>query len=61
MKKKLNKKHCLEFILSVVCILFLAYLLASFIDTNLHNNPITDSYGNYADWNIFTIIFKERI
>ena len=61
MKKRLNKKHCVEFILSVICILFFAYLLASFIDVNLHNHPFTDSYGNYADWNIFTIIFKERV
>ena len=61
MKRKLNKKHCVDFILSVICILFFAYLLASFIDTNLHNQPFTDSYGNYADWNIFNIIFKECV
>jgi hypothetical protein len=61
MKRKLNKKHCADFILSVICILFFAYLLASFIDTNLHNHPFTDSYGNYADWNIFNIIFKECV
>ncbi len=61
MKRKLNKKHCIDFILSVICILFFIYLLISFIDTNLHNQPFTDSYGKYADWNIFNILFKECV
>ena len=61
MKRRLNKKHCFDFAMTVICILILAYFLASFIDTNLHNQPFTDSYGNYADWNIFNIIFKECV
>ena len=61
MKRRLNKKHCVDFVMTVICVLILAYFLASFIDTNLHNHPFTDSYGNYADWNIFNIIFKECV
>ena len=59
--KKLNKKRVIDFVMTVVCALILAYFLASFIDTNLHNHPFTDSYGNYADWNIFNILFKECV
>lgn len=61
MKRRLNKKHCIDFVMTAVCALILAYFLASFIDVNLHNRPFTDSYGDYADWNIFTIIFKESV
>ena len=51
MKRKLNKKHLAKFIIGVISWLFLIWLVASVIDTDLHNtmtpNPI------YADWNIF--------
>ena len=59
--KKLNKKRVIDFVMTAICALILAYFLASFIDTNLHNHPFTDSYGNYADWNIFNILFKECV
>ena len=56
MKRRLNKKHLVEFIIGVIGWLFLIWLVASVIDTDLHNtmtpNPI------YADWNIFNILFN---
>mgnify|MGYP004705714729 FL=1 len=55
MRRKLNKKHLVEFIVSVMGWLCLIWIIASVIDTDLHNttpNPI------YTDWNIFNILFN---
>ncbi len=56
MKRRLNKKHLAEFIIGAIGWLFFIWLVASVIDTDLHNtmtpNPI------YADWNIFNILFN---
>lgn len=39
-------------------ILFLALLLFSFIDVNLHNDPNSNDYKQYADWNVFTYFIE---
>lgn len=55
MKKRLNKKHLVEFVIGAMCWLCIIWLVASVIDTDLHNtapNPV------YADWNIFNILFN---
>lgn len=55
MKKRLNKKHLVEFVIGAMGWLYIIWLVASVIDTNLHNtapNPV------YADWNIFNILFN---
>ena len=40
-------------------ILFLTLLLFSFIDVNLHNNPNSNGYKQYADWNVFTYFIEQ--
>lgn len=55
MRRRLNKKHLAEFIIGAMGWLCIIWLVASVIDTDLHNttpNPI------YADWNIFNILFN---
>lgn len=32
------------------------WALFSFVDINMHNT-LCESYGQYADWNLFTMIF----
>lgn len=58
-RRRLNKKHLVEFILSVICIFICVWVFASFIDTNLHNQPFSAHYGEFAEWNIFIKLFKE--
>lgn len=53
--KKLNKKHCAEFIFYTLALLFFVWVCASFVDTNTHNQITSDHYGEYAEWNIFNI------
>lgn len=40
-----------------LCNLFLIWVLLSFINTNMHNQPFEDGYKDYADWNFFSIVF----
>ena len=44
--------------LVIGAILFLILLLFSFIDVNLHNNPNSNNYNQYADWNVFTYFIE---
>lgn len=54
-KRKLNKKYLVEFIINVIGWLILIWIVASVIDTDLHNTTIPNPI--YADWNIFNILF----
>lgn len=56
MRRRLNKKHLAEFIIGVISWLFFIWLVASVIDTDLHNTMIPNPI--YADWNIFNILFN---
>lgn len=58
-RRRLNKKHLVEFVLYVACLFVFIWIFASFIDTNLHNQPFTAHYGEFAEWNIFIKFFKE--
>ena len=44
-------------ILLLVAIAFIAWCVLSFIDTNIHNDIMSESYGAYAKWNLFNLIF----
>lgn len=54
MKRKLNKKHLIEAIVSFVTFMILLWGVASYIDVVIHNNRFDDGYRNYASWNVFT-------
>lgn len=44
-------------IVNIIFLTFLSgliiWLFASIVDVNLHNNPNTENYKNYSDWNLF--------
>lgn len=51
-------KKIISNMLVIGAILFLTLLLFSFIDVNLHNNPNSNNYNQYADWNVFTYFIE---
>lgn len=53
-----NMKKIISNMFLIGAILFLALLLFSFIDVNLHNNPNSNDYKQYADWNVFTYFIE---
>jgi hypothetical protein len=55
MKKKLKKRNCTGFFIGLVSIVVFVWLLASFIDTNICNNPLSERYQDFTWWNIFTM------
>ena len=54
MKKKIFK--ILENVMTVVSIAFVVWIVASWVDTNQHNNPMEEDYKDYAKWNMFEIV-----
>ena len=54
MKRTLNKKHLLDFIMWVILIGVFLWIIASIIDIDLHNNTINPQYAN---WNLFNLFF----
>lgn len=56
-KKHINWKNVFSTLITLACVLVLVWFVASFIDVNLHNNYFSKNYGDFASWNIFTILF----
>ena len=54
MKKKIFK--ILENVMTIVSIVFVVWIVASWVDTNQHNNPMEEDYKDYAKWNMFEIV-----
>ena len=54
MKKKIFK--ILENVMTIVSIAFVVWIVASWVDTNQHNNPMEEDYKDYAKWNMFEIV-----
>ncbi len=54
MKKKIFK--ILENVMTVVSIAFVVWIVASWVDTNQHNDPMEEDYKEYAKWNMFEIV-----
>ena len=54
MKKKIFK--ILENAMAIVSIAFVVWIVASWVDTNRHNNPMEEDYKDYAKWNMFEIV-----
>ena len=53
MKKKIFK--ILENVMAIVSIAFVVWIVASWVDTNQHNNPMEEDYKDYAKWNMFEV------
>ena len=43
---------------TIISVMFMLWFVASFIDVNLYNTPFTDNYGQFANWNLFAILFN---
>ena len=54
MKKKIFK--ILENVMAIVSIAFVVWIVASWVNTNQHNNPMEEDYKDYAKWNMFEIV-----
>ena len=43
----------------VICsLVFFVWLFASFVDMNICNDPFSNSYQQFAEWNIFYLMAK---
>jgi uncharacterized membrane protein YukC len=42
--------------ISVIGIIFAIWVTFSWIDTNKHNNPMSEEYLNYSQWNFFEMV-----
>jgi hypothetical protein len=40
----------------LISILFIIWIIASVVDVNLHNQVFSETYQNFATWNLFTIL-----
>ena len=49
------KKHKVALIITIVCALFLLWLIISYIDVIMHNGIGMEHI--YAKWNLFTLLF----
>ena len=52
MKKKLLNAA------TIISVVLIAWIVISFIDINLHNNPFESGYTNYLSWNFFLLVEK---
>lgn len=59
-KRKFRWDRLALVIINIICVAFFVWFIASFIDTNLHNQPFTDGYQDFADWNLFTLAFPTK-
>lgn len=53
-KRKLKISRICTAVFMIICLFAAIWFTASFIDTNLHNQPFKENYQDYADWNIFS-------
>ena len=44
--------------IALILSMFTLWAAASFVDVNMHNDVFMENYGNFADWNLFTIFGK---
>lgn len=43
-------------IIALLGIILAFWIIASIFDTNIHNQPFTNDYGDFSAWNIFHIL-----
>ena len=46
-------------IIAVLSVVFILWIMVSFIDINMHNSPFSPDYQDYSFWNFFTVFFGE--
>lgn len=55
MKRKLKISRL---VITLILFTFALWTAASFVDVNMHNDVFMENYGNFANWNLFTIFGK---
>ena len=53
MKNKIFKAF--DSIVTIMCIAFVMWIVASWVNITQHNNPMQAAYKNYAKWNMFEV------
>lgn len=53
----MSKKKVILVIINILLALFFAWLVASFIDVNMHNK-LAEDVSRVSDWNIFKLLFN---
>lgn len=48
-------KKTLINISTVIGVALFIWLLFSFVDVNIHNNPAAENYQQFAQWNLFKL------
>jgi len=48
-------KKALINISTVIGVALFIWLLLSFVDVNIHNNPVAENYQQFAQWNFFDL------
>ena len=48
-------KKVISNILTIVSVAMIVWLLLSFVDVNIHNNPVAENYQQFAQWNFFNL------
>lgn len=51
-RKKFFIKRTIELMCIIGIIVMFVWLIASIIDTNLCNNPVSEKYQEFAQWNL---------
>lgn len=44
---------------NVVCMVLMVWVIASFIDVNLHNDITKENCGQVSSWNLFNLFFED--
>jgi len=57
--KRVKWSNVFWLIANVISICMGIWLFASWVDTNAHNNPFENDYGQFAEWNAFVNIVNE--
>ena len=47
--------------MTIVSIVFVVWIVASWVDINQHNNPMEEDYKDYAKWNMFEIVVSFNV
>lgn len=46
------------FVLDIIALIGLVWLVASVCDTNAHNMPFREGYGEFSEWNLFNFLWE---
>ena len=51
-------KNIIDKIITTIAVLSIVWIVASFFNIGLHNNPFDENYKDYASWTFFVLFFE---